>query len=312
MSAARNTQRRQASVATGVPNYNSSLFRGAFTATYGQVAARQVRIQAGLIQIQNDLEDIYAQDLRGPPGPPGEPGYIDVNYSEDASLEYPLFSTQRIASQWTISDADHRQTDLSTHYGFLPLGGQFSTKDATFAYPFYHESAASFIPMETNQYTTSVPVSSVDLPNFVEVPFHSDRIIKSISWNCPEGIAARFIVVGKPEIDDGSTNYVTKYYQIQGSKLFEEIPMGNSVITTQQRNSVEHSYDIPLANSQMPKMRSLATIVYDIRYVPIAQRATYDGNLQGLPLTDSVPSNESELLSAGIGIKCACANYIPI
>jgi hypothetical protein len=211
MSAARNTQRKQARVATGVPNYNSNLFRGAFTATYGQVAARQVRIQAGLIKIQNDLEDIYAQDLRGPAGPPGEPGYIDINYSEDASLEYPLFSTQRVASQWTISDADDRQTDLSTNYGFLPLGGQFSTKDATYAYPFYNGAAAYFIPMETQTYLTSVPVSSVDVPNFVEVPFHSDRVIKSISWNCPEGIALRFVVVGKPGISDGS-NYVAKYY----------------------------------------------------------------------------------------------------
>lgn len=122
-----------------------------------------------------------------------------------------MFSTHRIASEWTISDADDRQTDLSASYGYLPLGGQFSTQDVAHSYPFYHESSAYFIPMELNTYSASVPVASVDLPNFAEVPFHSDRIIKSISWNCPDALVLRCIVVGKPGIDDG-TNYVAKYY----------------------------------------------------------------------------------------------------
>lgn len=312
MSAARQTLQQQTTASSGIPNFNSLLYRGAQTATFGQVAARQIRTAAGLVKIQSDLETFFSRDFSGPPGAPGpqgEAGITNINYQEDALIEYPAFTVQHIASQWTTSDSSDRQNDLSTNFGFVPLSGQFTSIDSTQAYPFYHSSAAYFIPMETNFYTTSVSVSNIDLPNFVEVPFHSDRIVKNISWLCPAGIALRFIIVGKPTTS--GSNYVSKYYQIQGDKLFEEIPVGNSIITTQQANtSGTSSYEIPQANSKMPRMRSLAVIIYDVRYIPSSQRSSYNGNIINLQRTTSVPTDELNILTKGISIKCACANYV--
>ena len=308
MSAARRTLRKQASVSSGVPNYNSQLFRGAFVQTNSQIAGRQVRIAAGLIKIQNDIDKLFAQDLRGPPGPQGEPGYVNVNYNEDIADEFPVFSVHRLSSHWTLSDSNDRQIDISTNSGFMVLGGLYSDQDSPVAYPIYDPSTSKFIPMNSSSYQKHVPITTTELPNYTEIPFHTNRIIQDISWECPTGIAARFAIIGKP---NSGSNYYTKYYQIQGEKIFEEIPMGNTFITTDRRNpTTENQYNIPLANTNMPQMKSLAVILFDIRYVPSGTRDTYSGSHSSLLKTTSTPSSEKDILTKGISIRFVCKNHV--
>lgn len=313
MSAARNSLTNQSTQATGVPNYNGALSKGAQVATPNQVAARQLAIYAGLVSVQNDLGylvNLSKEDLqgdRGPPGPPGQDGIVNVTYSEDIADEFPVFSTQNVLSNWILTDASNRLSDISTSYGFMPLGGLFGGSDSTVAHPIYNSSAANFIPSESS-YSTTNPTSSFELPNYVEVPFHNNRIINDISWNCPSGIAARFILVGKPY---SGSNYWAKYYQIQGEKIFEEFPTGSSLIVSTRRNTdTPYSYTIPLANSKMPQMKSLAVILYNIRYVPLASRNTYNGQINTLIDTKNIPSNDSIITSQGISVRLVCKNYI--
>lgn len=214
MSAARNSLVKQTRVASGYVNYNGALSKGSLSATPGQLAAGQVRISQNILELQNDLRDVLninPDDLIGPPGPPGKDGIVNVNYSEDIADEFPVFSVQSLASKWTLSDVNHRNADISTNHGFMPLGGLFSDSLNSVSYPIYDTSAGTFIPFETSSYSNSVSTSTTTIPGFVTVPFHTDRIVQNISWTCPQGIVARFVILGKPS---SGSNYWTKYYQI--------------------------------------------------------------------------------------------------
>jgi hypothetical protein len=188
----------------------------------------------------------------------------------------------------------------------MPLGGLFADQDSSVAYPIYYEAGSLFVPNGNS--LGDVPISSADLPNFTEVSFNTNRIIKQISWNCPPAIAARFVIIGRPV---SGSNYITKYYQIQGEKLFEEFPIGPTLMTTERRNaSTDNYYTIPAANEYMPQMTSLSVILYDIRYVPVASRNSYHGTIETLLYTRDTPSSELSALAQGISIRFGCANYV--
>lgn len=146
-----------------------------------------------------------------------------------------------------LTNLNDRLEDITTSIGYMPLGGLSGDSQDSVAYPIHHSSVSSFIPTQNSR---SVLLTSVDIPNYVEIPFHTSRIISDISWSCPPGIAARCVLVGKPPT---GTEYWTKYYQIQGEKIFEEYPTDRSLITSERMNpNSSYTYSIPLANSSMP------------------------------------------------------------
>ena len=186
--------------------------------------------------------------IQGPPGPAGQPGYVNVTYTETIADEFPVFSVKYLSSSWVLTNLNDRLEDITTSIGYMPLGGLSGDSQDSVAYPIHHSSASSFIPAQSSSGQTLL--SSVDIPNYVEIPFHTSRIISDISWSCPSGIAARCVLVGKPPT---GSYYWTKYYQIQGEKIFEEYPSDRSLITSERMNpSSSYTYSIPLANSSMP------------------------------------------------------------
>lgn len=190
----------------------------------------------------------------------------------------------------------------------MPLGGLFADQNSSVAYPAFHPSGAQFLPNESP--LDDVEVSSVDLPNYCEVSFNTNRVIKQISWNCPASVVARFVIIGRPV---SGTNYVKRYYQMQGEKIFEEFPSGSTLITTERRNpTTDHYYTIPAANEYMPQMKSLSVILYDIRYVPVASRNSYQGSVETLLYTQDTPSDETHSLAQGISVRFGCANYVGV
>lgn len=309
MSAARQSLIQQTKVSNGYANYNSLLYRGSLSATPGQLAAGQVRVSRNIMALQSDIRTTLDKDFFvGPTGPPGQDGVVNVTYSENIADEFPVFSVQRLSSSWTLSQMNERNNDVSSNYGFMPLGGLFSDSVDSVSYPIYDENAGRFIPQEASKYSESVSVETYPLPNYVSIPFHVNRIIDTISWSCPTGIALRFSIVGKP---NSGSDYFTKYYQIQGEKIFEEFPMENSLVTTERRNTnTDYYYTIPLANDTMPQMKSLSCILYNIRYVPSTQRTSYTGTIYNLPSTTNVPENETALLQQGISIRFSCKHYV--
>ena len=87
--------------------------------------------------------------------------------------------------------------------------------------------------------------------------------------------------------------------------------MGNSLATTERRNTgTDYYFEIPLANDSMPKMKSLACILYYVRYIPSAQRSTYSGTIYNLSSTTNIPDSESSILKQGISLRFGCKNYI--
>ena len=47
----------------------------------------------------------------------------------------------------------------------------------------------------------------------------------------------------------------------------------------------------------MPRMMSLSLVIYSIKYVPSADRATYIGDIDSLDTTDTVSTVDSAMLS---------------
>lgn len=306
MSAARTSLRQQATPSTGIPNYDGSLSRGVFGNANSNIAGRQIRLAQQITLLQNSISGLFSQDLRGPPGPAGAPGLVNVQYPEGVTDEFHVFSVQRLASEWVLSDANDRQADITTTFGFMPLGGLFADQDSSISYPIYHSAGYPFVPNGNDM--SEVAISSVDLPNFTEVSFNTNRVITQISWNCPTAIAARFVMIGRPV---SGTNYIKKYYQIQGEKIFEEFPAGSTLMTTQRRNESTNDYfTVPAANESMPQMKSLSVILYDIRYIPVSSRDSYDGTISSLSYTRDTPSSEISILSQGISLRFGCANYV--
>lgn len=313
-SSARASKTSQKKASSGVVNVDASLSRGTSVMTKTQIRDRQNLLIATFINFQNSLNDlvgITSEDLqgedgpRGPPGPTGQAGSVNVTYSESIADEFPTFSVQTLSSVWILTNINDSLEDITTSAAFLPLGGLSGDSHESNAFPTYHPTVTRFIPQQTSSYSNTNSIQSVDIPNHVETPFHTSRIIESISWNCPTAIAARFILLGKP---NSGSNYWTKYYQIQGEKIFEEYPSGNSLITSERRNpTTEYIYSIPQANQKMPQMKSLAVILYDVRYVSPAQQPGYFGNHN---ILSNVPSDQSSLRKQGISIKLVCKNYI--
>lgn len=303
---------------TGAVNVNGNLTQGVSSQTRQQIRDGQNLLATLFINFSNNFNDLVGltrEDLqgedgaRGPPGPTGQAGMVNVTYTEPVADEFPTFSVQTLASTWVLTHVNDSLEDITTSAAFLPLGGLSGDSHESTAFPTYHPTVSRFIPHHTSSYRQQNPIESVDIPNHVETPFHTARIIESISWNCPTAIAARFILVGKPK---SGSNYWTKYYQVQGEKIFEEYPSGQSLISSERRNpSTDYTFSIPQANQKMPPTQSLAVILYDIRYVSQAQQAGYFGNHAILSKTSAIPSDQSSLSKQGISIKLVCKNYIP-
>ena len=313
---ARSVIQSQQTDARGIPVFNAPLQKSALAPTNSQLFDTGVYVSSQFQQILDIIEpfkSITPSDLkgedgeRGPPGPAGQDGYVNVNYDENVADELPVFSFYTIGSNWVVTQ---NNIDVSTDYGFIPLGGLNNGGDSQVSYPIYDTTAGYFIPTQSSLFSTSVALSSVSLPSYTMVPFHVDRIIQNISWQCPVGIAFRMVVVGKPE--NGEANYVTRYYQIQGEKIFEEYYVGDSLITTEKRNDEDYTYIIPNANDDMPKMRSVSVLIYSIKYIPVAQRASYIGDIDSLSNTDDITTGDADMLSKGISVRLGCKNYVVV